>query len=318
VSLNNERVLSSVDEQYLLERLKPRLAVEEYFERSGRTFRKSGRRLWFEMKVKPRLIEAAFRALGIYRRGVRNALTPQVRRLAIQLPGLPADLDGFTILQISDLHIDRIDGLAEALLPLLKGLHPDLCVLTGDYRYEINGPCDEVYPRLQTVLSGISAKHGTFAILGNHDAAEIALYLEHAGVHMLVNDAVGIRHGNSTLWLIGVDDVFDYRCADLPAAMASVPADGFKVLLAHSPQMYAEAEERGIHLYLCGHTHAGQIRLPLIGAVKKNVPCSRTFVQDHWTHRGMHGYTTAGAGCSTLPVRLNCPPEVALIQLKAQ
>ncbi len=296
--------------------MQPRLAVEEYFARSGRTFRKSAARLCYEEKIKPRLMKTAFRALGLYARGVRNALTPRVRSLQLHFPDLPPAFDGFTILHISDLHIDGVDGLAESLAPLLRRLRPDLCALTGDYRYEIRGACAEVYPRLQHVISSISARLGIIGILGNHDAAEIAIQLEQMGVRMLVNDAAEVSVGGSSVWFIGVDDSFDYRCDDLPKAMSKTPSGAFKVLLAHSPQLYREAAAAGIQLYLCGHTHAGQIRLPFIGAVKKNTPVPKGLIQGHWSHEGMQGYTTWGAGCSTLPVRYRCPPEVALIELK--
>lgn len=252
---------------------------------------------------------------GIYGRGKRNALLPRITRLDLSFPNLPAGLNGFEILQLSDLHIDEMPGLDEALVPLLKPLRPDLCVLTGDYRWEIIGPCDRVYPPLHRVIESITSRHGIIAILGNHDAAEIALDLESRGVRMLVNESLRLDHNAATLWLAGTDDPFDYRRADLDASLREVPAQAFTVLLTHSPQLYEKAAFRGVHLYLCGHTHAGQIRLPFLGAVKKNAPVPRKFVQGHWRYRDMQGYTSWGAGCSTLPVRYNCPPEATLIRL---
>ncbi|MBV9268158.1 MAG: hypothetical protein JO061_18460, partial [Acidobacteriaceae bacterium] len=142
----------------LLERLKPRLAVEEYFGRSGRTFRKSRFRLWFNRTIKTRLLKAAFKGLGLYQRGYRNALSPELRRVRLYLPDLPRALDGFEILHLSDLHIDRLDSLDEAVAGIVEGLRPDMCVLTGDYRWEINGTCSEVYPRMRTVLRSVRAR----------------------------------------------------------------------------------------------------------------------------------------------------------------
>jgi len=79
--------------------------------------------------------------------------------------------------------------------------------------------------------------------------------------------------------------------------------------------MYNEAAAAGIHLYLCGHTHGGQIRLPWLGAPMQNAACPRRYAHGCWRHGEMQGYTSAGAGCSMLPVRYNCPPEITLIEL---
>ena len=308
--------LAQISRQTIEERLVPRLKVEEYFRRSGRTFRKSRFRLWFNRVIKARLIEIGFRAFGIYARGKRNALAPAVRHVQLFFPNLPPAFDGYQVLHLSDFHIDEIEGLVEALVPVLSGLRCDLCVLTGDYRYEITGPCDEVYPRMEKIIRNISTRHGIVGILGNHDAAEIAFKLEELGVHMLINDAVRIENGKDSLWFAGIDDQFDYRCADIDKSLRDIPSGGFKILLAHDPQHYRAAAARGVELYLCGHTHAGQIRLPILGAIKKNAPVPRQLVQGHWTQGSMQGYTSWGIGCSTLPVRYNCPPELAILELR--
>jgi hypothetical protein len=300
----------------LAERLKPRREVEHYFERSGRTFRKSRFRLWFNIQVKTRLLKLVFRAMGIYRRGVRNATALQVKRVELHMPNVPAAFRGFRILHLSDFHIDGVNGLAERLECLLKDLRPDLCVFTGDYRFEIMGPCADVYPRMQKVISSIRAKYGIMAILGNHDASEIAYRMEEMGVRMLINEAAEVRQGKDSIWIAGLDDDFDYRRADLPLALQSVPDESFVILLAHDPQLYRAAARRGIALYLCGHTHAGQIRLPFLGAAKKNARVARKFLQGKWQYQEMQGYTSWGAGCSTIPVRYNCPPEIAILELR--
>jgi uncharacterized protein len=82
--------------------------------------------------------------------------------------------------------------------------------------------------------------------------------------------------------------------------------------------MYRESSDNAIHLYLCGHTHGGQIRLPGIGHLRQNAQCPRSYAQGHWKHNDMHGYTSAGVGCSMLPVRFNCPPEIVLIELACE
>ena len=124
-----------------------------------------------------------------------------------------------------------------------------------------------------------------------------------------------IVRGGTRRWIIGVDDPHHYGCDDLDGALEAVPANAFKVVLAHSPEMFDQAAAAGIHLYLCGHTHAGQIRLPWIGAPLLNADCPRAYAHGQWQHGAMLGYTSAGVGCSLLPVRYNCPPEIVLIEL---
>ena len=306
----------SIQERSLGDRLKRRIEIESSFARTGRTYRKSCLELWCDRHVVPRLLKVALQATGLYARGVKNALAPVVRTLCLDFDNLPAAFNGFQILHLSDFHIDRSSALADRLVSAISGLRPDLCVLTGDYRFETQGPSHGVYPPMRAIVSSISSKHGVFGILGNHDAAEIAFALEEMGVRLLVNEAVRVENGSSSLWLAGVDDPFDYRCDDLPGALSVVPSEAFKILLAHTPDLYEEAAGRAVDLYLCGHTHAGQIRFPLIGAVHRNSKAPRTYAYGHWTRKQMHGYTTSGVGCSGLSVRFNCPPEVALIELR--
>jgi predicted MPP superfamily phosphohydrolase len=260
------------------------------------------------------LLRAALQITGIYARGIRNALDPIVRHVRFEFDDLPDVFEGFRILHLADIHIGGVDGLAEVVAERLRGLDADLCVMTGDYRFETTGPCDEVYRGLRTILSSVRAHQGVVAILGNHDESEMAVELENLGVRMLINETVEITGRGSPLWMVGVDDPH-LGCDDLEAALHSVPKDGFKILLAHSPEIFEEAAAAEIHLYLCGHTHAGQIRLPRIGGLLTNADCPRSYTHGEWHHRGMQGYTSAGIGCSFLPVRYNCPPEIAVIEL---
>jgi uncharacterized protein len=312
---------SSIDElssakTSLAERLKPRIAVEEHFARLGHTYRHGKAfRIFEHYFVRPAL-KTGLHAVGLYQTGRNNTLSPVLREITLRYAHLPAAFDGFRVLHISDFHIDGVDGLAEALVPFLAGIRADLCVFTGDYRFEDNGPYPTVVPRMRKVVDAISAHHGIFGILGNHDPAEIVWDLETLGVRMLVNEAVEIRRGTDSLWLAGVDDPFDYRCDDLEATLQEVPSNAFKLLLAHAPEMYQTAADRGVDLYLSGHTHAGQIRFPLIGAVKHNANCPKEFAYGLWKHASMDGYTTSGIGCSSVPVRFNCPPEAVVFELK--
>jgi predicted MPP superfamily phosphohydrolase len=309
-------MINCLEEMTLAERLKPRIAVEQHFARIGRTNRHGRFERVVERRIAMPLLKLGLQSAGVYSRGVRNALTPVVRVLPLRFPNLPPAFEGFQVLHLSDFHIDCSPDLAEVLGKTLRQLRPDLCLMTGDYRYEDYGPCEQVYPLMRHVNSSISARHGIFGVLGNHDHAEIAFGLEEMGVRMLVNQAVPVSCEGDSIWICGVDDPFDYQCDDLPGTLSQTPAGSFKILLAHCPELYREAADSGVALYLTGHTHAGQIRFPGLGALRHNAKCPRSFAYGHWKYRQMHGYTSAGLGCSSLPIRFNCPPEAVLIELR--
>jgi predicted MPP superfamily phosphohydrolase len=320
---SSEDMLTSIDarqepaakifvERSLAEQLRPRIEVEKRFARAGGKVKTKSIFRRHEKRFVAPVIKLALKVLGLYDRGQLEALTPVVREVELSFPDLPHAFDGFRLLHLSDLHIDGVDGLAEILAAQLEAIEADVCVMTGDFRFEDEGPCDEVYRRMRTLLPAITARHGIYATLGNHDDSGIAFGLEEMGVRMLINESVEIGRGRESIWLAGVDDDFDYQCDDLPAAMAAIPSNACKILLAHTPDLYEQAAASGVHLYLCGHTHGGQIRLPNLGAIRSNARCSRAYTYRYWNYNGMHGYTSGGIGSSSLPVRLNCPPEIVL------
>jgi uncharacterized protein len=315
---------SDVSEPVSLTKLSTRLAPRQMIEAGHHKGKKAhGHGDFFLLHddvVRP-VLKWSLKSLGLYESGLRAARRPVVRSICFEFSSLPAAFHGFRILHLSDLHIDGVDGLAERTAEIVDTLPVDVCVMTGDYRFEVFGSCANVYPRMGLILRAIRARHGVLGILGNHDAAEVAIELAKMGVHMLVNDATVLRSGGSNLWIAGVDDPHYYGCDDLGAALSSVPNDAFKVLLAHTPEMYEEARAAGIDLYLCGHTHGGQIRLPKPfrgwwAAPIRNAACPQEYTNGSWSHGGLQGYTTAGVGASLLPVRYNCPPEIVVIELR--
>jgi predicted MPP superfamily phosphohydrolase len=306
---------SLLQEHSLAARLRRRIEIEQYYAALGRPCRRHEAFGYLERYCLKPLLRLGLKASGLYPRGVANALRLSVREIHFEFQNLPPAFNGFRILHLSDLHIDGVDGLAEIMAERVAVLRPDLCVITGDFRFRNEGSCERVYPRLELILSNISSDHGIYAILGNHDVSEIAFRLEEMGVQCLVNEAVAIKKGGESIWLAGVDDPYDFRCDDLSAALDAIPHESFKILLAHTPDLYREAAAAGVHLYLCGHTHGGQIRFPLLGALFHHAKAPRALVVGPWQHEQMYGYTSPGAGCSSLPVRFNCPPEITMIEL---
>jgi predicted MPP superfamily phosphohydrolase len=199
---------------------------------------------------------------------------PVIREIRLTYANLPESFCGFTMLHLTDLHADGVTGLADAISERLRHLEVDLCVMTGDYRFEVRGPCHGIYHPMEHILKSVNARLGVVGILGNHDVSEEIPALERLGVRMLINEAIEVRRGRDSTWVIGVDDPHYYGCDDLPAALRNVPSEAFKILLVHTPEIITEAEASGVDLYLCGHTHGGQVCLPFIGPIITNANCS--------------------------------------------
>jgi predicted MPP superfamily phosphohydrolase len=265
--------------------------------------------------VRDRVLWHGLKLFGLYARGEANVRHPVVRRVEFFFDNLPEAFDGFTILHLSDLHIDGLPDLANNLRKRLQALDVDLCVLTGDYRFRTHGPCHQVYAQMAHLLTGIHAPSGVFGVLGNHDCFDMVAAFKHMGLHILVNESWELRRDDQMIWLAGVDDPHYFGCADVALAFADVPQNAFKLLLVHTPEMYAEAAQARADLYLCGHTHGGQICLPWIGPIETHATCPRRYVRGRWQHGPVQGYTNVGCSASGVPVRFFCPPEIGLLTL---
>lgn len=262
------------------------------------------------------LMKSVFRVLGVYERGVRRALDVRRRELEFYFQDLPPSFDGYTVLFLSDLHLDGLEGLPQRLQDLVSPLHVDLCLFGGDFRMEVSGPFSRVLVRLVRLVRHIRSRDGLYAVLGNHDCLEMVEILQRKGINFLINEAVAIVRGNERIWLVGVDDPHYYEAHDLERAFDPVPRGEFSLFAAHSPEIYKEAAAYGPRLYLCGHTHAGQIQLPFVGPVFTHTHSPRFLVQGAWSYKGMQGYTSAGVGASGVPVRFGCQGEVVVITLR--
>src|SRR5947209_9040224 len=126
----------------LPERLRRRTEVERAAARTGRTFRRHPQRIYLEKLFVRSALQFALRATGLYARGVKNALDVRLKHMRLAFQDLPREFDGFRILHLSDLHIDSLPELASAVAEALSGVHADMVVMTGDYRCEIEGPCE--------------------------------------------------------------------------------------------------------------------------------------------------------------------------------
>lgn len=263
--------------------------------------------LWFKRFVKTARLERWME---------RRALDLKVNEQVFTFPDLPEAFDGFRLLHLTDLHIDAHPELAERAAALLRGIHVDLCLVTGDYRFGVVSHSKKVYRYLEQVFSSINSAAGVLGILGNHDATDDVTALEELGIRIMLNESLEVRMNNQSIWVTGVDDPYAFKNDDLSTALEPVPEAAFSVLMAHTPQLYMQAGSRAVDLYLCGHTHGGQVCLPGIGPIIKHCNVPRQYVSGRWSHKSMTGYTCPGIGVSGAVARMNCPPEIALIELR--
>ncbi|MCC6208869.1 MAG: metallophosphoesterase family protein [Gammaproteobacteria bacterium] len=265
---------------------------------------------WYSIHA---LIRCSLRLVGMHGRGRRNARRIDVRRNEVMLPRLPETFDGFTILQLSDMHLDMDEAFPGIVSERVRDLEYDLCVLTGDFRYLTAGPIEGALAGMRRLRANLAGE--VYGILGNHDSIRMAPVLEEMGVRMLLNESVVLRRGDSRLHLAGIDDPHYYRADNFERARAGIPSNAVSLLLAHSPEVYRQAAHAGFDLMLCGHTHGGQICLPGGVPLMLNARCPRRVCRGAWRYHGMQGYTSAGTGSSVVDVRLNNRPEVTLHRL---
>lgn len=239
-----------------------------------------------------------------------------VKTLHFPFDHLPPAFDRFQILHISDPHFSRDTPLSPRAQELIAAIEADICVLTGDFLWGKTGPYDAVIEQTACLSKIVRARDGIFAVLGNHDHSAFIEPFAGLGLRVLMNEHVSIARGTERIWLAGVDDPSFFETGDPRLAVTGVPNDGFIILLAHSPEAAMPAAECGVRLYLCGHTHCGQIRFPFLGALHLNSRAPRRYCCSVWRLGTMKGYTSAGLGTTELAVRFNCPPEIALIELR--
>jgi predicted MPP superfamily phosphohydrolase len=260
-----------------------------------------------------RVIHFVLRTLRMYQRGQRNARALQVRHNEVRLPQLPAAFEGFTLLHLTDLHLDMDGAFPDALIERLPRLDYDICVMTGDFRVKTYGEYLPAMDALARVLPHIGKP--VFGVLGNHDTIHMVPPMERMGVTMLMNEAVGIERDGARIYLAGIDDPHYYRVENFEKAAHGVPSEAVAILLSHSPEPHRRAAHAGFDLMLSGHTHGGQICLPGGFALHTNADCPRKLCAGPWRYHGMQGYTSVGSGTSVVDVRFNCPPEITLHRL---
>src|SRR6266496_480781 len=239
-----------------------------------------------------------------------------IERQEIFLRRLPKALDGLRLVHLSDLHYGPLTN-TEHLKRAIKAandLRPDLIALTGDYISQDRmyaAPCAELVGKLR-------ARHGVYAILGNHDhwtdAKLIADLFRAEGIRMLINEGMRIDINGASFWLAGVDDTM-VGLEDLTLALAGCSDTELRILLAHNPIILRRAAAADVDLVLSGHTHGGQVTLR--PEKNRSGRPRRRMLRGLGRRGNTQIYVTRGLGTVVLPIRYGCPPEVSVLELRS-
>lgn len=253
----------------------------------------------------------------------------------VVLPRLPATLDGLSVAHLSDLHLgpyvsaERIRQAVE----ITNSLAPDLVALTGDFIYRSSTYSAPVAEE----LAALSPRHGVHAVLGNHDVwnavYEMPRRLAERGISVLRDERLRLEVDGEALWLLGIEDrghsgsaggsfaSFSRRWRSAGEAarrlLEDVPPEEPRLLLAHNPDFTEMLPPGEVDLALCGHTHGGQVRLPLIGAPIVPSVFGQKYVSGLVQGPATQVYVTRGIGVTPPPVRFRCRPEVTLLLLRS-
>jgi predicted MPP superfamily phosphohydrolase len=240
----------------------------------------------------------------------------RLRTVVVDLPGLPPRFAGYRILHLSDLHVGSFDPLERARrwVERAQATEPDLVVVTGD----LVASGTRYYPAIAALLGELRAPDGVFVVTGNHDQwdrAELVRQLDARGVGVLDGRAVEIVREEARIVVAGIGWSRGPGPPSGPslARLPNVPT----VLLAHDPAAFDAAAEAGVLLTLSGHTHAGQVALPLLGRWLNMARLAARYTRGLYRLGNSQLYVNAGLGITGLPVRLGARPEIVVLEMRS-
>ena len=244
-----------------------------------------------------------------------------MRRLDVPLERWPKALHGVRVAVLSDLHTGapHVDERRLArIVAKVNAQHPDLVALVGDYADPTVPLGEAIAPEaVAQALGELHAPLGVFAVLGNHDwyhyGERVPRALRAAGIEVLENDAVAVEHHGEVLWVAGLADMRE-RDADATVALAMVPPQQALIALTHDPDMFPSLRDRA-DVTLAGHTHGGQVGLPLVR--RATAPTSGGYTGGEVREGGGYMYVSRGIGTTGLPIRFAAPPEIPVLTLRS-
>jgi uncharacterized protein len=237
----------------------------------------------------------------------------------IYIRNLPKAFEGFRITQLTDIHHSRILGIEEVrrVVKIAEQTKPDLFVLTGDYTTSYRRyiePCAEA-------LSMLSAPEGVWAVLGNHDHytdPELTTRaLERQHITVLNNAHTSLQRGSDAIQLSGIDD-WSWNATDWQRAFSGLNANTPTILLSHQPSVLDLEQTQTVALILSGHTHGGQLKLPVIGAPARFATQDLKYARGLFRSGDTQLYVSAGTGVIGLPLRFGVRPEIAVLRLQRE
>lgn len=249
--------------------------------------------------------------------GVFEAWDYELTETLVRVKGLPERFEGFRIVQVSDVHHGRLVPIEEVrrVVELANSARADMVALTGDYTTSLKRyvePCVEA-------LAELRAPEGVWAVLGNHDhntdGPLTREALKRRGVEVLTNQNTELRRGADVLQLAGVDD-WGWGKADFARAVQGLNMSRPTLMLSHEPMALDVPESRGVSLILSGHTHGGQIKLPVVGAPAAYAWKHLKYLRGMYEDKGTQLYVSRGTGMIGVPIRIGARPEVAVLRLQ--
>jgi hypothetical protein len=246
-----------------------------------------------------------------------------VHEETITLPRWPSALNGLRVAAISDIHAGSPFIDADKLRLLVErtnATNPDVIVLLGDYMVRDTWHSTEVAPEvICEALKHLRAPLGVYAVLGNHDwwydRVRVRAVFEAQGIRVIDNDVVQLERNGQAFWVVGIADAWSLA-DDIAGTAKRIPAGEPAIALTHNPDILPRFPPE-FQLTLAGHTHGGQVNLPLLG--RRIVPSmfGERYAAGHIEEEGKHLFVTTGVGTSVFPVRFRVPPEIALLTLNS-
>jgi predicted MPP superfamily phosphohydrolase len=241
----------------------------------------------------------------------------QVNTYRIPVPNLPSAFSGFRIVHLTDLHHGLLVPLAviHHVVSQANTIRPDLILCTGDYVHQRNtsSEIDQVWP----VMAQLTAPCGVYSVLGNHDHwadTNRSLYWLERTRQDIRHKAVRIDREKQSLWVAGAGDLYeDHRNLDIVLSM--IPEEDCRLVLAHNPDSADTTHSRRIDLMISGHTHGGQVVIPFFGAPVLPVKNKSYSSGLKCSPQGEKIFISRGIGWAICPVRFNCLPEIAVLEL---
>ena len=244
-----------------------------------------------------------------------------VNQVTINLPGWPSSFAGLKVAIVSDLHVGspHVDvNKLQQVISTINGQNPDLVLIAGDFVIQDVVGGNFVEPEvIAGKLKDLRARWGVFAVLGNHDwwydGDRVMRALNGVGIRVLENDVARIQQDGQSLWVVGLADMWT-RQPDIEGTLQKVSDDSPVILLTHNPDIFPRIPAR-VTLTVAGHTHGGQVNLPIIG--RRIVPSDygERYAIGHIEEANHHLFVTPGIGTSIIPVRFRVAPEISILTL---